>query len=264
MSDKPRIPLRKGVFILPNLLTTASLFSGFLGLLWAAQGRYESCALAILVSALFDGLDGKVARLTGTASEFGVQLDSLADLVAFGVTPAFMIFHWQLARFGRLGLMAAFLIVACGALRLARFNVQTAHTSKRFFVGLPIPAQACILATLVFFARFLPPGWVETVLPVGCLVLAYLLSFLMVSKVRYASFKEYGFVKAHPFSSMVTVLLLFVLVGSQPRLLGFLILFGYMLSGPVYTYFLWSRGSRITHGSRESRESRGRGGETPS
>lgn len=246
MSDKPRIPLRKGVYILPNLLTTASLFSGFLGLLWAVQGRIEACALAILVSALFDGLDGKVARLTGTASEFGVQYDSLADLVAFGVAPAVMVFHWQLFHFGRLGLMAAFLLVACGALRLARFNVQTVHTSKRFFIGLPIPAQACIMATLVFFARFLPEAWQQSVLPMGVLVLAYALSFLMVSKVRYASFKEYGFVKAHPFSSMVTVILLFVLVGSQPRLLGFVILFGYMISGPIHTYFMWLRARRMT------------------
>ncbi len=261
MNDKPRIPFRKGVYILPNLLTTASLFSGFLGLLWAVQGRIDACALAILVSALFDGLDGKVARLTGTSSEFGVQYDSLADLVAFGVTPAVMVFHWELFRFGRLGLMAAFLLVACGALRLARFNVQTVHSSKRFFVGLPIPAQACILATLVFFARFLPESWVADVLPMGCLVLTYLLSFLMVSKVRYASFKEYGFVKAHPFSSMVTVILLFVLVGSQPRLLGFVILFGYMLSGPIHTYFMWVRGSRIAGGSRSARGGRREGKE---
>lgn len=237
--EKPR-PVHKGVYILPNLLTTASLFSGFLGIMWAIDGRFESTALAILVSALFDGLDGKVARLTGTASEFGVQFDSLADLVAFGVTPAVMVYLWKLQAFGRLGLMASFLIVVCGALRLARFNVASSTSSKKFFIGLPIPAQACIMATFVLFAPFLPDALVPYE-PMGLLAMAYALSFLMVSCVRYASFKEYGFIKAHPFSSMVTVILLFVMVASQPKLLGFLILFGYMLSGPIYTYYLLLR-----------------------
>jgi len=237
--EKPR-PIHKGVYILPNLLTTASLLSGFLGIMWAIDGRFEACALAILVSALFDGLDGKVARLTGTASEFGVQYDSLADLVAFGVTPGVMVYLWKLHAYGRLGLMASFLLVVCGALRLARFNVAASSSSKKFFIGLPIPAQACIMATFVLFAPFLPDALVPYE-PTGILALAYICSFLMVSRVRYASFKEYGFVKAHPFSSMVTVILLFVMVASQPKVLGFLILFGYMLSGPIYTYYLLLR-----------------------
>jgi len=249
--ERPR-PFHKGVFILPNLLTTASLFSGFLGMMWAMQDRFEDCALAILVSAVCDGLDGKIARLTGTTSEFGVQYDSLADLVAFGVTPAFMVYFWKLQEFGRLGLMAAFLITVCGALRLARFNVQAARSdSKKFFVGLPIPAQACTIACLVFFAPFLPAGWQDKVLSTGCLVLTYALSILMVSRVRYASFKEYGFVKAHPFSAMVTAILLFVLVASQPKLLGFLILIGYIISGPVYTYAVLLRRQASLRGSPE-------------
>ncbi len=235
------ISFRKGVYILPNLLTTASLFAGFMGILWAMQGRYESCALAILVSTLFDGLDGKIARLTRTTSEFGVQYDSLCDLVAFGVTPALLLYHWQLNLYGRLGLMACFLLLACGALRLARFNVQSAITSKKFFIGLPIPAAGCIVATLVLAAPYLPEVIQENTLPLGSLILAYGLSFLMVSRVRYASFKEYGMLRAHPFSSMVTAILLFVLVASQPRLLGFLILLLYMLSGPVYTYLIMPR-----------------------
>ncbi|BBD08277.1 CDP-diacylglycerol--serine O-phosphatidyltransferase [Desulfovibrio ferrophilus] len=237
--EKPR-PIHKGVYILPNLLTTGSLFSGFLGIMWAIDGRFEACALAILVSAVLDGLDGKVARLTGTASEFGVQFDSLADLVAFGVTPGVMLYLWKLHAFGRLGLMASFLIVICGALRLARFNVASSTSSKKFFIGLPIPAQACIMASFVLFVPFLPESLVPYE-PMGLLAMAYVCSFLMVSRVRYASFKEYGFVKAHPFSSMVTVILLFVMVASQPKVLGFLILFGYMLSGPIYTYYLLLR-----------------------
>ncbi|WP_461210143.1 CDP-diacylglycerol--serine O-phosphatidyltransferase [Desulfocurvus sp. DL9XJH121] len=248
MSDSKSRPLHKGVYILPNLLTTASLLSGFLGIMWAVEGRFESCALAILVSALFDGLDGKVARLTHTSSDFGVQYDSLADLVAFGVTPAVMVYLWKLSEYGRLGLMASFLIVVCGALRLARFNVAAPTASKKHFVGLPIPAQACIMASLVLFAPFIPDALIAHE-PKFLLGLAYLCSFLMVSRVRYASFKEYGFVKAHPFSSMVTVILLFVMVASQPRVLGFLILLGYMLSGPIYTYYLLLRGHHALRGA---------------
>jgi CDP-diacylglycerol--serine O-phosphatidyltransferase len=162
MSEPTDRPFHKGVYILPNMLTTASLFSGFLGIMWAIQGQFESCALAILVSALFDGMDGKVARLTGSASEFGVQYDSLADLVAFGVTPAIMMYQWQLHAYGRLGLMAAFLLVVCGALRLARFNVNSSTSSKKHFIGLPIPAQGCVMATLVLFEPFAPGLWSRT------------------------------------------------------------------------------------------------------
>ena len=250
MTDSRPRPVHKGVYILPNLLTTASLFSGFLGIMWAIGGQFEATALAILVSALFDGLDGKVARLTNTASEFGVQYDSLADLVAFGVTPGIMVYLWKLNEFGRLGLMASFLIVVCGALRLARFNVSTATTSKKHFIGLPIPAQACIMATLVLFAPFIPDA-LAAYEPQLLLGLAYACSFLMVSRVRYASFKEYGFVKAHPFSSMVTVILLFVMVASQPRVLGFLILLGYMISGPVYTYLIIRRSGALRGASQK-------------
>ena len=240
MSKEKALPRHKGVYILPNLFTTASLFLGFMGMIWAIEGLYEYSALCILGSCLFDGLDGKVARLTNTTSEFGVQYDSLADLVAFGATPALTVYLWQLHSFGTLGLMASFLLIACGALRLARFNVQSAVTSKKFFVGLPIPAQASTLATLILFTPHLPEAWIAGILPTATLVLVYVLSFLMVSTIRYASFKEYGFIKAHPFSSMVTVILLFVMVASRPKMLGFLFFLGYLVSGPIYTFFVLS------------------------
>jgi len=148
--------------------------------------------------------------------------------------------------------MASFLLVACGALRLARFNVQAAVTSKKFFVGLPIPAQACTLATLVLFAPHLPEAWLAEVLPTASLILVYLLSFLMVSTMRYASFKEYGFIKAHPFSSMVTVILLFVMVASRPKMLGFIFFIGYIISGPIYTMFILSpRSSKLLRESQK-------------
>jgi CDP-diacylglycerol--serine O-phosphatidyltransferase len=241
MEGQKPLPIRKGVYILPNLFTTGSLFSAFLGMIWAVGGDFEACAVAIMVSAVLDGLDGKVARLTNTASEFGVQYDSLADLAAFGLTPAIMLHQWQLQSFGRLGLVACFLFAACGALRLARFNVQSAGSSKKFFVGLPIPAAGCALASLVLFQGHLPEAWQTAVLPMFCLVLAYALSFLMVSRVRYASFKEGGLLKALPFNSLVTALLLFVLVASRPKLLGFPLFLIYVVSGPIYTFFILPR-----------------------
>lgn len=250
MEEPARKPPARGVYILPNLLTTASLFSGFLGILWAISGQYEQCAIAILVSCVFDGLDGKVARLTGTSSDFGVQYDSLCDLVAFGVTPAILVYQWELSRFGHLGLMAAFLLVACGALRLARFNIITKTANKKFFVGLPIPAQACTVATFYLFAQFLPPA-MQAWMPKVCLGMVYVLSFLMVSRVRYASFKEYGLIKAHPFSMMVTAILFFVLVASQPKLLGFVIFAGYIVSGIVYTYVILPRRASLREPSEE-------------
>ncbi|WP_264982995.1 CDP-diacylglycerol--serine O-phosphatidyltransferase [Pseudodesulfovibrio portus] len=243
MEDR-KLPRHKSVYLLPNLLTTASLFLGFLGLTWAIKGDYASCALCILGSCVFDGLDGKVARITRTTSEFGVQLDSLADLVAFGVVPAVMSYLWLLNDFGRLGLMAAFLFMACGALRLARFNVQAATGSKRHFVGLPIPAAACTLATLVLFTDFVPQEYMHSVISVGTLVLVYVLSFFMVSTVRFYSFKEISAFKAHPFSWMVTAILIFSLVASKPKVLGFIIFLGYLISGPVYTLVLLSRSNK--------------------
>ncbi len=234
-----KLPVHKGVYILPNLFTTASLFAGFLAVLWAAEGYFKDAALAILFSALMDGLDGKIARLTNTASEFGVQYDSLADLVAFGVAPGFMVYAWMLHGFGRLGIAAAFLFAACGALRLARFNVSAsiAGASKKFFVGLPIPAGGCTLATLVYFQPYVPT-FAQGVLPSFTLGLTIFVAFLMVSRVRYNSFKEYGFITAHPFSSMVTAILLFVFIVSAPKLLGFLIFIGYIISGLIYTFVI--------------------------
>ena len=231
-------PLHKGFYILPNLMTRASLFTAFLGILWAIDGQIEKCALAILFSCLFDGLDGKVARLTNSSSDFGVQFDSLADLVAFGVSPAVMMYLWHTHTFGRLGLVSSFMLIVCGALRLARFNVQVNVVSKKFFVGLPIPASACTLACLVLFAPYLPENVATSLLPAFCVGLAILLSLLMVSNVRYASFKDFEVVKAHRFSATVTVIMLFVLVASEPKLLGFVFFIAYIFSGPIYSYII--------------------------
>ena len=228
-------PVRRGVYILPNLFTTASLFTGFLAMLLAVQGNIEGSALAILFSALMDGLDGKVARLTNTASEFGIQYDSLADLVAFGVAPAFTSWMWVLEGYGKLGIGVAFLYVACTALRLARFNVCVTTVSKKFFVGLPCPAAGCAVAMFILFSSYLP-SWLEARTPFLGLVVTFVMALLMVSRVRYFSFKEYGFLKTHAFSSMISALLVFVLILSQPVVFGFLLGAIYLLSGPIYTY----------------------------
>lgn len=234
--DHPK-PKHRGYYLLPNMMTIASLLTGFLGILWSIEGAFEMAAYAILASCVFDGLDGKLARLTNSASDFGVQLDSLADLVAFGVGPAVLIYQWHLHDFGRLGIMASFLVIACGALRLARFNIQTGKISKKFFIGLPIPAAACTLAAFVLFSPYLPEPFTVWI-PRAVLVLAFLVSILMVSNVRYASFKDAEVIRAHRFSATVTALLIFVLVASEPKLLGFIFFIGYIISGLIYSYFI--------------------------
>jgi CDP-diacylglycerol--serine O-phosphatidyltransferase len=166
----------------------------------------------------------------------------LADLAAFGVAPAIILWQWHLHAFGRLGMAAAFVFAACGALRLARFNVAAnlATTSKKFFTGLPIPVAGCTVATFILFQEFFPK-FAQGLLPSCALLLTLVLGMLMVSRIRYASFKEYGFVRAHPFSSFVTVVLLFSLIVSQPRLLSFLALIGYIISGLVYSFIILPR-----------------------
>ena len=230
---------KRGVYILPNLITTASLFSGFLAIVWAANGAMEQCAIAIFFSAIMDGLDGKVARLTNTASEFGVQYDSLCDLVAFGVAPTFLMYRWQLHEFGTFGIAIAFMFAACGALRLARFNI-TPSTNKKFFIGLPIPAGGCAIAALIFFHQYIPT-WALPAFPYFCIAYTFVLAALMVSRVRYISFKEYGFINAYPFRSMVSAILLFVLIVAEPKFMGFILFAGYLVSGLAYTFFILPR-----------------------
>ncbi|MFW6005262.1 MAG: CDP-diacylglycerol--serine O-phosphatidyltransferase [Desulfonatronovibrionaceae bacterium] len=231
-----KAPRHKGYYILPNLLTTASLFVGFMGILWAMEGQYNLAALAVLGACFFDGLDGKIARLTNASSDFGIQFDSLADLVSFGVCPAVLVYLWQTSVFGQMGVAVPFLFMACGALRLARFNLQTSSSPKKFFLGLPIPAAACTIATFVLFSAYLPPELVKTVFPRLTLVLTFILALLMISKVKYASFKDVEMVKLHPFSSTVTAIMLFVLVASEPKFILFLFFVAYVFSGLIYTY----------------------------
>jgi CDP-diacylglycerol--serine O-phosphatidyltransferase len=250
MQERP-VPRHKSVYILPNLFTTASLFAGFWGILGAAKGTsagFTFCALAILFSALMDALDGKVARLTNTASEFGVQYDSLADLVAFGVAPAFMIYQYALHNFKMWGVAVAFLFMVCGALRLARFNTTATTADKRFFTGLPTPAAGCALASLVLINPSLPEFLQNGI---GYLAFFYAagLAFLMVSRIRYASFKELGAFKAYPFRSMVFAIALFALMVADFKVFVFLSLLGYVVSGLVHTFVVLPRMAHIANRS---------------
>lgn len=222
---------RRGIYILPNLFTSASLFGGFYAIIATIQGRFEAAAIAIIISAVFDGLDGRIARYTRTTSHFGSEYDSLADLAAFGLAPAILAFRWALEPFGRLGWLAAFVYVICGALRLARFNVQKGTADPGHFRGLPIPAAACMIASLVLFADVL--GGIPQKSGMAILVMIYILSFLMVSTVRFSSFKKLDIGNRKPFHVLVTVILIFIVIAYKPKIMLFFIMLFYVMSGPL-------------------------------
>jgi CDP-diacylglycerol--serine O-phosphatidyltransferase len=230
---------KKGIYILPNLFTSCSLFGGFYAIIAAIQGRYDAAAIAILISALFDGLDGKIARFTNATSQFGAEYDSLSDLVAFGVAPGLLAFEWSLEPFGRFGWLAVFLYITCGALRLARFNIQKTNLESRHFKGLPIPGAAIFIATLVLFMDSL--GGLSENKHAVILGTIYLLSFLMVSTIDYLGFKELELFKQKPFNVLVATVLLFVVVAYKPPLMLFLFSIMYIISGPAITVYQRSR-----------------------
>jgi len=223
--------VKKGIYVLPSLLTSGSLFLGFYSVLQAFQGRFIHAAMAIMFAAVLDGLDGKVARLTKTESRFGVEYDSLADLVSFGVAPATLAYTWALRPFGRFGWLAAFLLLACAALRLARFNVQVDTTESSRFVGLPTPASAGMIAMLVLFFHRLDIVLVNR--SVVILVLVYFLAFLMVSSIRFNSFKKLDLIRRKPFSTLVLMVLTLIVIVAEPEIMLFAIFSLYILSGPV-------------------------------
>lgn len=232
----------RGTYLIPNLITTGSLFAGFYAMVAAINGRFESAALAILISLVLDGLDGRLARLTHTTTGFGLQYDSLSDLVAFGVAPALLVYLWALKPYGRFGWVAAFLFVVCGALRLARFNVQTGSLDPRYFNGLPIPAAATFVATGILFYQHLG-AWAPT-RHIYILVMIYVLSFLMVSNLKFFSFKKPELLRRHPFQTLVALVLIFVVVAMEPYIMGFILTAGYVASGALSTYQYY-RGARI-------------------
>lgn len=222
--------LRRGASILPSLFTTGNLFLGFWSIVRTLEGRFAEAAPLIGGAVLLDMLDGRIARLTHTQSEFGAQYDSLADAVSFGVAPALLAYHWALELVPRAGWPAAFLFLACGVLRLARFNVQRNVVDSRFFVGLPIPAGAAQVAAVVFVV---PEPRGERWEGIAMLALVVVVGFLMVSTFRYRSFKGIDLKKRRSYISVLGIALLFLVVASQPEasLLGVTGL--YTLSGPL-------------------------------
>jgi CDP-diacylglycerol---serine O-phosphatidyltransferase len=226
---------RKSVYILPNLLTSMSLFAGFYSMVATIDGRFVYAAIAIFVAGVFDILDGTVARKTGSSSRFGVEYDSLSDAIAFGVAPGLLAYMWALKGYGRFGWLAAFLYVACGTLRLARYNVQVDTVQKKQFLGLPIPMAAwTIAASVLFFTEFKVAAEIQKIFVP---ILVYVLAFLMVSAVRYHSHKEASVLRARHFEAVVVAILLFVIVLIEPAVTLFVLTVGYVLSGPVFYLF---------------------------
>jgi CDP-diacylglycerol--serine O-phosphatidyltransferase len=223
---------RRAVYLIPNLLTTGNLFSGLFAILAVFKGQYAAAAIAIMVALIFDMLDGKSARWTNSTSQFGVEYDSLADLVAFGVAPGLLMYGWALSVYDMLGPAVMFAFVACGALRLARFNVTTAASESKYFTGLPIPAAASVVATLVIFDREVAQIGLAG-MPVAVLVLTMTLAFLMVSTIKYRSFKDLKFSGRAHFDNLVLAILLLMLVISWPQVMLFAVFACYAASGPI-------------------------------
>lgn len=221
---------RRGIYILPNIITSLNLFCGFYAVIASIDGKFIAASIAIIIGVLFDIMDGKIARATNTTSKFGIEYDSLADLISFGLAPGLMIYLWALRPLGRIGWLAAFLFMACGALRLARFNSQIGIVSSDHFVGLPIPAAAGMSATTVLFChKFSLMGKMN---PIFILVLLYILSFLMVSTIKYNSFKKPELFKKMNFNVLVTVILILIFIAAQPSSALFLLGLTYVISGP--------------------------------
>lgn len=239
--DKPR-QTRRGIYLLPNLFTLAGLFAGFYGVIAAMSSNFEAAAVAIFIAMIMDGIDGRVARLTNTQSDFGVEFDSLADMVSFGLAPALIIFEWSLRSMAeqgwimsKLAWLCAFVFTAGAALRLARFNTQVGTQDKRYFQGLPSPSAAGVLAGLIWFSE--DNGLSGSDMWMVGAVLSATMGLLMVSNVRYYSFKEFDLKNRVPFMAMILLVLVFVVISSHPPSVLFLGFLLYAASGPVVTLY---------------------------
>lgn len=222
---------RRGIYLLPNLLTTAALFSGFFAIVQAMNGKFEIAAVAIFIAMVFDGLDGRVARLTRTQSAFGAEYDSLSDMVSFGAAPALVVYVWALKGMGKLGWVAAFIYCAGAALRLARFNTNIEVVDKRYFQGLPSPAAAALVAGLVWV--MIDNNWTGEEARWYACVLTIFAGITMVSNLRYYSGKSINLRKSVPFMMIAAVALGFALVSSYPPGVLFALFLVYALSGYV-------------------------------
>lgn len=252
MSLKRFDGMRKGVALLPNLLTTANLFCGFFAIIQAISGRFVFAVWLILLAGLFDFLDGRVARMTGTQSDFGVEYDSLADMTTFCLAPALLMYRWGLAGFGKFGIAASFLYFACGALRLARFNVQAAGVEKTDFQGLPSPAAAATLTTfLLFYTSYFGKSGTHNVFG---MILIISLGLLMVSEVRYKSMKQTK--KRTSFFYLICVIAGLFVVLSRPEMTLFGLGIGYVTLGILQHVYFFFRGRPGAEERRQNRKNR--------
>lgn len=214
------------IYIVPNLVTTANMFCGFFSVISGIQGDYVGAAWAIMAASVFDMLDGRIARMAKATSQFGVEYDSMSDLVSFGVAPGILLYLWALAPFGRLGWLASFLYVACGALRLARFNVMTTVVPKAYFMGLPSPMAAGTVATFVIFSHVVP---LEEYRNTIVLVLTFGMASLMVCTLRFPSFKEFNWRSRASFGYLMIAVLSMILIAIRPEVTLFLLLAAYIV-----------------------------------
>jgi len=242
MTEKKRSIRQRGIYLLPNLFTTGAMFAGFYAITSALNGRFETAAISIFVAMILDGLDGRVARMTNTESEFGVQYDSLSDMVSFGVAPGIVMYIWAFESLGKLGLFAAFVHTAGGALRLARFNTQVEVADRRYFQGLPSPAAAAILAGALWISLEL--GYEVESIKYLVLILTISTGLLMVSNFRYSSFKEIDLKGRVPFVVAIVVMVGIGFVMAQAEIMLFVIALAYAISGPVLTLFMLKRKRR--------------------
>jgi CDP-diacylglycerol--serine O-phosphatidyltransferase len=230
----------KSKYLLPNLFTSANLVGGFFSMIAAHNGQYTNAALVILLAVGLDCLDGRVARLTGSSSAFGVEYDSLADLLSFGMAPGWLLYTWALRSLSPFGWLAAFVFVICGALRLARFNIQAAGVQKYSFTGLPIPIAASVVASAVLLIEAVP-GSVDMDHPVIIVLAVYALALLMVSNFRYRSFKRLHWRRVWPLPLLAGAVALSTMLVYGPELTLFLLFLAYALSGPVETLLRWKK-----------------------
>lgn len=222
-----------GIYLLPNLLTTAGLFFGFFAIVSSMNGQFENAAIAIFIAMIFDGLDGRVARMTNTQSEFGAEYDSMADMVSFGIAPGLVAYNWALADFDKFGWLAAFVFVASAALRLARFNTQVGDADKRYFQGLASPAAAGVIASLVWVGTSYQIVGMDYGYIIG--VITIFTGLLMVSNFRYSSFKDVDWKGRVNFVVVLLIVLAFIIVASSPENILLIIFVFYAFSGPFTT-----------------------------
>ena len=226
---------KKGIHILPSLFTTGNVFCGFYAFVAVLNEHFYFAAWAIAVGMIFDALDGRIARLTKTTSAFGEQYDSLADIITFGMAPAFLAYSWVLKPFGRLGWMAAFLFLLCAALRLARFNVTKPEIRSQHFIGLPSPAAAVVVASIVIAFEDL---FATRMNPFIMVMVVYALAFLMVSNIKYPAFKQFDFKKRVVFSRFLFVILFIYVLATIPRVALFILGISYAVIGPIGLLFI--------------------------